>query len=164
MNGRKRRRSQGEARWPATTSDQVAERTAKRQRRLKEERSRAPDYEQLGTSGNGSVGLTGQRRRRRRSKRGESKSKSRENDVVADAPFLWHAVRHDVLQSVFPSCQTLHQFLLRFQKELLSTAHRLFLLPKDPPAYHQLLTRLVVCLTSIFTHELEKCSLCSPVP
>jgi hypothetical protein len=47
-------------------------------------------------------------------------------------------VRHDVLQSVFPSCQTLHQFLLRFKGQ---TNAQSFLLATDTPAYRSLLTK-----------------------
>jgi hypothetical protein len=47
-------------------------------------------------------------------------------------------VRHDVLQSVFPSCQTLHQFLLRFKDQ---AGARPFLLATDTPAYRSLVTK-----------------------
>jgi hypothetical protein len=47
-------------------------------------------------------------------------------------------VRHDVLQSVFPSCQTLHQFLLRFKDQ---AGARPFLQATDTPAYRNLVTK-----------------------
>jgi hypothetical protein len=52
-------------------------------------------------------------------------------------------VRHDVLQSVFPSCQTLHQFLLRFKGQ---TNAQSFLLATDTPAYRSLLTKYEVMM------------------